>query len=464
MRISQVLSGNSIEIMENLNANSIDSVVSDIPYGLGFMGNEWDKFTTNEYQNFCFEWGSKALRVLKPGGYGGIFSAPRKYHRMVCGLEDAGFLIKDMINWVYGMGFPKSLDISKAIDKSFGKENEREVIDTRYRHGGGEKENYMQMTSDPEVMITEPVTNEAKQWNGYGTGLKPAHEPIVLIQKPYEKTYAENIVKWGVGALNIGACRIDYNENKEVDSRIYNQDKNITRGHHENSTIKYAPDGNEFPMYKTQKGRWPANLILDPISAEMLDEQSGFSSTGDIKPYIQKGEGNVDYAIVGKIRNTFQKGDRGGASRFFYCAKAYKNERNAGCEGLYWEKTNDNFRKITKKRYNLLSPKKRAKNNPISTLKPINLMRYIVRLLTPSNGIVLDPFAGSGTTGIACIIEGFNYILIEKRKCFEEIIIPKRLKWWVDPSHWDILKDHPLLSKIQIKIQKEQNKSLDTWV
>ena len=812
MKVNQVLCGNSIEIMENFDANSIDALVTDGPYGWGFMGADWDKFTSKEYQNFCFEWGSKAIEILKPGAYCLSFSAPKKYHRMACGLEDAGFKIKDMINWVFGClsedteiltlkgwehyhksifkspilcydneknsyifdkpkrvyiyqnkypayriksdftdqivsrnhrclierkgrlvfqraetlqpeenipfleglqdlpetiynlqshtsekkqdllkrvfiqedkkgkkkqykanrtaqrkeksylcgmwerilpkykafkksktamlfstlqwcfkrrrleeicsswkermdrgkheklsqenerskqsrlerwnnllqnkgklywskicsmskriliygskgwlcngtplnysstltslpysarsssshrsrsfkqpnkksktiqkqykaqvirrtrakiqeieyygkiwcvkvstgafvarrngkifitgnsGFPKNLDISKAIDKYYGIENEREVIGTRYRHGGGKKDQYMQMTADPKVKITEPVTLEAKQWDGWGTGLKPGHEDIVLAQKPYEGTYAKNILKWGVGALNINACRIDYIKEKEIDSRIYNQEKNITRGHHENATIKYAPDGNEFPMYKTQKGRWPSNVILDPISAEMLDQQSGISKGGtpkhnrEIKRKGFSGNGPFNDLSCGfdvnKCKGLANFGDKGGASRFFYCAKTHVNERNAGCEDLYWEKINDNFKKITKKQYNLLPAKKRAKDNPISTLKPINLMRYLVRLVTPPNGTVLDLFAGSGTTGIACIIEEFNYILIEKRKCFAEIIIPKRLKWWEEPNHWEKLKDHPLLPKIQIKINKKQNVSLDTW-
>ena len=473
MKVNQVLCGNSIEIMENFEKNSIDSLVGDGPYGIGFLGSAWDKFTSKEYQDFCFEWGSKAIEILKPGAYCLSFSAPRKYHRMVCGLEDAGFLIKDMLPYMYGTGIPKNLDISKAIDKYFGKENEREVIGIRYRHGGGKKDQYMQMTADPKVKITEPVTLEAKQWDGWGTGLNPGHEDIVLAQKPYEGTYAKNILKWGVGALNINACRIDYIKEKEIDSRIYNQEKNISRGHHEDATIKYAPDGNEFPMYKTQKGRWPSNVILDPISAEMLDQQSGISKGGtpkhnrEIKRKGFSGNGPFnDFSCgfdVNKCKGLANFGDKGGASRFFYCAKAHVNERNAGCEDLYWEKINDNFKKITKKQYNLLPAKKRAKGNPISTLKPINLMRYLVRLVTPPNGTVLDLFAGSGTTGIACIIEEFNYILIEKRKCFAEIIIPKRLKWWEEPNHWEKLKDHPLLPKIQIKINKKQNVSLDTW-
>jgi site-specific DNA-methyltransferase (adenine-specific) len=399
---------------------------------------------------------------------------------------------------MYGSGFPKSLDISKAIDKFYGIETSqreilnknpnfreshlnptnvvpmvksREIIGIRKRHGGGKDEQYMGMTHKPEILITKPMTPEAKQWEDWGTGLKPAHEPIVLAQKPCEGTYAENILKWGVGGLNIDACRIDYIPDKEVDSRIYNRDKNITRGHHENATLKYAPDGNEFPMFKTLKGRWPTNLILDEVSAKMIDEQSGntTSSKGGFNRKHQKKNRTHEWSQIGSwntqeyINNAQWHNDKGGASRFFYCAKAYKKERNQGCEDLYWEKINDDFKKIAKKKYDLLPSEKRAKGNPISTLKPINLMRYLVRLVTPLNGFVLDPFAGSGTTGIACIIENFNYILIEKRKPFAEIIIPKRLKWWEDPNHWKVLKDYSLLPKIQIKIKEKKNMSLEAW-
>jgi len=481
--VSKSLCGDSIEIMENFEPNSVHSIVSDIPYGIGFMGAEWDKFTAKGYQDFCFEWGSKAIQILKPGGYSTIFSAPRRYHRMVCGLEDAGFLIKDMINWEYGTGWPKNLDISLAINKDLGgsikqgnmiidpdgqSHDKRKKIGkplTDYCYSGG-------IIEEEDLYEKVPTNVEALKWYGWGTGLKPAHEPIVLAQKPPEGTYAENVLKWGVGALNINACRINYDKNKEVDSRIYNREKNITRGHHENATLKYAPDGNGFPMYKPQKGRWPSNLLLDSTSAEMLDYQSGISGGSNPKHnneiqrkgFSENGPFN-DLSCgfdVNKGKGLANFGDKGGASRFFYCAKGFKNERNAGCENLYWE-IDEKFKKITKKQYDLLPPKKRAKGNPISALKPINLMRYLVRLVTPPNGVVLDPFAGSGTTGIACIIEEFNYILIEKRKCFAEVIIPRRLKWWEEPSHWEILKDHPLLSKIQIKIQKKQNISLDTW-
>lgn len=525
--------------MEEFEDNSIDSIVTDGPYGLGFMNKKWDKFTSKEYQEFSLKWGTKALRVLKPGSYCASFSAPKKYHRMACGLEDAGFKIKEMINWEYGSGFPKNLNISLAINKYLGGTIERgdmiiapdgQSYDKRKKLGspltdycyGGD------IIEEEDLYEKIPTNPEALKWLGWGTGLKPAHEAIVLAQKPYKGTYAENILKWGVGGLNIDACRIDYLKEGE-DPRVYDENKNITRGKHENATIKYAPDGNAHRMFKPNKGRWPSNLILThhpecqliggkkigtekrekikagsiketlykggwkPIDSpcyaneimddnkchpdcpiKMIDEQSGISGGGTPKhnseikrkplkddlPSFNSQNCGFTYENLTSWGNI---GDKGGASRFFYCAKAYKSERNAGCEKLYWEKSGDDFKKINKKQYNLLHSKNRAKGNPISTLKPINLMRYLIRLVTPPNGIILDQFAGSGTTGIACIIEGFNSILIEKRKLFAEVIIPKRLKWWEDPNHWAILNDHPLLPKIQLKIKKAQNMSLDIW-
>lgn len=559
MKVNQVLCGDALEIMDSFDINSIDSVVTDGPYNYKFMGAKWDEFTPKGYQEFSFKWGSKSLKVLKPGGYNVSFGAPNKSHRMACGIEDAGFKIQDCLMWLYGSSICHSLDISKAIDSHLGIETSqkkiiaknpnfreshlnptntvpmvksREIIGVRKRHGGGKDEEYMGMTKKPEIYITEPFTEEAKQWEGWGTGLAPAYEPIVLAQKPYEKTYAHNILKYGVGALNIDASRVEFTPEKETDSRIYNQEKNITKGKHhkESSYVPIAPDGNEYPMYKTNKGRWPKNVILthhpecvfighkkagsgkpkhnseiqrkgignngpfNKVSCgfdvnkgqglgnfgeesvesylchpecpiKLIDSQSGITSTGDIKPYYSK---VVDPSC--QFREEFfhynsHKGDKGGASRYFkiiprfhYSGKAYKTERNAGCEGLYWKKSDGNLKKITKKQYDNLPKDKRAKGNPIKTLKPINLMRYLVRLITPPGGTVLDPFGGSGTTAIACIIEGFNYILIEKRKPFAKIIIPKRLEYWSDPSHWKLLKDHPLLPKIQTKIDEKLNK------
>lgn len=472
---SRVLHGDCMEVMEAFEDNSIDSLVTDGPYGLGFMGKSWDKFTSKEYQDFCFEWGSKALRVLKPGGYCLSFSAPRKYHRMVCGLEDAGFKIKDMINWVFGSGFPKSLDISLAINKLLGgvvKKGDMKIAPDGGRYDkrkkiGNPLTDYCyagDIIEEEDHYEKIPSNSEALKWYGYGTGLKPAQEPIVLAQKPYKGTYAKNVLKWGVGGLYINGCRINY-LNEGEDSRVYDESRNLTHGKHLNATIKYAPDGNAHRMFKPNKGRWPSNLILDEVSSEMIDYQSGDLERSGRPNLIGRHYNDSKWFnanLGGMFKANRQHMDRGGASRFFYCAKAHKSERNAGLDDLE-DKPVPALQGNLDGCLNTKGIPSIAKND-IATLKPINLMRYLVRLVTPPNGTVLDPFAGSGTTGIACIIEGFNYVLIEKRERFAKVMIPKRLEYWKNPNNWDLLKEHSLLPEIKMKVTKIQNKSIKNWI
>jgi site-specific DNA-methyltransferase (adenine-specific) len=448
------------------------------------MGKEWDKFSSMGFLRFTSKWAKEALRILKPGAHLLNFSAPRKYHLMACGVELAGFTIKDIIIYCYGQGITSSLDISQAIDDYYGLERKKgqekispDGIPYKKRGLVIGKEltgNKYSGTKINEKLLFNSIPNseEAQQWNGWGTSLKHALEPIVVAQKPYENTYAENVLKWGVGGMNVNKCRVPYIPEKETDSRIFNPEKNITRGSHEGATVGYAPDGNEYPMYNSPKGRWPSNLILDPIAAKMMDKQSGItrSSKGGYTPAHQNDNRTHQWSKSGDwntknyIDNAIWHNDKGGVSRFFYCAKAYKFERNAGCEDLFWEIKGDDFKKITKTQYEQLPKDKRAKGNPIATLKPINLMRYLVRLVTPPGGTVLDPFSGSGTTGIACIIEGFHYILIEKREAFVKYIIPKRLAYWRDPKNWMKLKDHHILPKIENLKNKKQNHTLENWI
>lgn len=399
----KVIQGDCIEKMAELEEESIDSIVSDPPYGLAFMGKSWDDFKPKEFQEFSEKWGKQAFRVLKKGGYLLAFCGTRTYHRMVVGLEEAGFEIKDQIDWLYGAGFPKSYNISKGIDKK------------------------------------EVESEKAKKWQGWGTALKPAHEPIVLAQKPRDGTYVENILKYGVGGLNIDECRIEHNEDLSVNR---DGDKELdTRN--EGWGFKAVSRGNE--------GRFPANVILDPQSAEMLDNQSGVSkSIGGNSTNI--GGFVTAYSDEDKRGKSCGFNDKGGASRFFYSAKAHKSERNAGLEDLEdvnmgqsggaRQKLKEGKDKYQQENPSVGLNKIKKVKNDIATLKPINLMRYLVRLVTPEDGTVLDPFAGSGTTGCACEIEGFDYILIEKRERFVDLIIPKRCEYWSKPKNWKELKDH----------------------
>ena len=352
--LNSIIHGDCLEVLMTLEDNSVDSIVTDPPYELGFMGKSWDS-TGIAYK---VELWQECLRVLKPGGHLLAFGGTRTYHRMTCAIEDAGFEIRDCIQWLYGSGFPKSLDISKAIDKQFGAEREKvripasKVRNPKSINGGhgieGGDRPWMRAALEKgfhEMDGNIPVTPEAKQWEGWGTCLKPANEPIVLARKPIsEKTIAENVMKWGTGGLNIDGCRIGTEEIK-------------THGKRKGEGVslewsKYtSPEGYEGGIHQ---GRFPANVILDEEAAQLLDEQSG-----------------------------------GSISRFFYCAKASKNERGEG------------------------------NNHP--TVKPTKLIEYLVTLITPPNGIVLDPFIGSGTTAIASLNTGRSFIGIELNEGYVEI-------------------------------------------
>lgn len=386
------------EILPTLSADSVDSIVCDPPYGLSFMGKKWDYDVPSVNQ-----W-KEAYRVLKPGGHLLSFGGTRTYHRMVVNIEDAGFEIRDQIMWVYGTGFPKSLSIDKAIDKKLCAERE---ITGRRKHPTlkdtsklSESKSAVHTLADTwqrEWDITEPSTDEAKQWEGWGTALKPANEPICVARKPLsESTVAENVLKWGAGGINIDACRI------ETEEKITNHSRSAESA---KGKGKYG-DSTEQETYQTagqQLGRFPANLILDDYAAELLDEQA--PNRGAQGP-ISKGQSGKSKGIYGDFGQkgddgaTF-RGDSGGASKFFYIAKPSQAEKNKGLEGR-------NFH---------------------TTVKPILLMQYLVKLVTPKGGICLDPFCGSGTTLIACKLEMMNYIGVEYDKEYHQLA-EVRIKAW----------------------------------
>lgn len=322
--------------------NSVDSIVTDPPYELGFMGKSWD----NSGIAYNVELWSQAFRVLKPGGHLLAFGGSRTYHRLASAVEDAGFEIRDQIMWIYGTGFPKSMDVAKAMDKSAGvqgeKVGERTFGKTSTGQGSGWNENAVAATGKQDVFA--PASEESKKWKGWGTALKPAHEPIVLARKPVIGTVANNVLTYGTGALNIDGSRVEIGTGE---------------------TKTYA-DRTKLTVTTVDQGRWPANVIHDG-SEEVLE-------------YF------------------------GEPQRFFYCAKASKSERNAGLEGL------PNFH---------------------PTVKPIALMRYLIKLVTPPNGTVLDPFLGSGTTAMAATLEGFKWIGCEITKDYWPII-EARVAWAED--------------------------------
>ena len=385
-----ILAGECIEQMRTLEAESVDAIVTDPPYGLEFMGKDWDGFGTPlGFQTWTEQWASEALRVLKPGGHLLAFGGTRMYHRLAAGIEDAGFEIRDTLMWLYGSGFPKSLDVSKAIDKAAGAE--REVIGKSSRHGGGTMAGASFQVSALIPNITAPATGAAKKWQGWGTALKPAVEPIVLARKPLIGTVADNVLKHGTGALNIEASRIASTDGyeKQWDAPI---STNISAGSYISDGRKHTVDlsGNK------PSGRWPANILLDEAAAALLDEQSGVSksvknSASDDRERASVFGGGDDKGGVRTPSNSHT--DFGGASRFFYVAKASRSERNKGLE-----------------------------RNIHPTVKPVDLMRYLIRLVTPKGGTVLDPFLGSGTTAVAAIEEGVAWIGCEREPEYLEII------------------------------------------
>lgn len=392
--------GDCVELMAELDECSVDAIVTDPPYGLEFMGKDWDSMGHGSAQQAWHRrWADQAIRVLKPGGHLVAFGGSRTYHRMASAVEDAGFEIRDQLQWLYGQGFPKSLDVSKAIDKAAGVD--REVVG-RYASPEGTSGNLGSRqfgSGEPKdglYSITAPATPEAQRWAGWGTALKPAHEPIVLARKPLVGTVAANVLEWGTGALNVDGTRI------ATDDLVWNHPPTSNFG-------SATPGGYAGPSRATPAlGRWPANVILDKEAAATLDEQSGNRPGMSDQRDLQHTPSNY----FGADKHPGERrgfNDQGGASRFFYCAKASRRERN---EGAY-----------------VLNIK-----NSHPTVKPVALMRWLVRLVTPPGGLVLDPFAGSGTTGIAAALEGFRFVGMEQNPAYAAIAEARIAHWSAQPT------------------------------
>ena len=488
----KVINGNNIELLKQYPDNYFDAIVTDPPYGLGkepnaedlmkdwiekgyhevtgkgFMGKEWDAFVPQP-----IFW-KEIFRVLKHGGHVVAFYGTRTYDWGVMAMRFAGFEVRDCIQWIYGSGFPKSYNVAKGMeakllfDDGSGRSQKLlkgERVDagmflhkTNYEQGV-ESKDYSVLSRD-KVIDVDFQTEEAKKWNGWGSALKPANEPIVLARKPLEKglSIAENVLKWGTGGINIDGCRV---------SGI-----NMTKGGCKfNSAFFESGESNFTKDFDESKGRFPANLILThhpececkgvkkvkaikggnsgtisnnvygkfngeknnngtgygdengeetiedwnchpdcPI--KIMDEQSGVLKSGDMNgEYYGFGKHGI-YGKGGKTKGV-SYGDKGGASRFFYCAKASKSERNKGLEG-FEEKIIEGRDKGQDERSVAYKPRPSVMKNIHPTVKPIALMRYLVRMITPPNGIVLDPFCGSGTTGIACKLEGVDFVGMEQ--------------------------------------------------
>lgn len=487
--------GKMQEELDNLEDNSVDSIVTDPPYELNFMNKGWD----NSGVAFQKDTWEKCLRVLKPGGHLLAFGGSRTYHRIACAIEDAGFEIRDTIMWIYGSGFPKSMDISKQIDKRGGAsvgwfgdylkgileergmtqadlskhfpskngnqtgrvsnwingvelptneqfnkvcellklpltrlcEAEREVIGRR--KSGLTSGSIANFSGENEFDVTAPSTDLAKQWEGWGTALKPAYEPIIVGRKPTDGTLVDNIIEYGVGGLNIDECRV-HTEDKLVHGGVLRKNTGDDR---EGKALGMFQDGTENTFTQNPKGRFPANVVLDGSE----EATSGFpvreTQNGSItKRYKMNNQVYGDYGYC----NTWDAyKDSGSASRYYYCAKASKKDRD---EGL------DEFEEKRKAGYGydlgylnagegMFKERQTLKRNTHPTVKPTELMQYLVRLVSPKGATILDPFMGSGSTGKACMIENternadYKFIGIEMTEEYLPIA-DARIRYWVD--------------------------------
>jgi DNA modification methylase len=368
------------------------------------MGKSWDASGVA----YDVEVWRECLRVLKHGGHLLSFGGSRTYHRMACAIEDAGFQIRDQIMWVYGSGFPKSLNISKAIDKAAGAE--REVTGERrgvVKGTGGRYNWHTDEDSTGQTIIqdTSPATAEAEVWDGWGTALKPAHEPIVLARKPLVGTVANNVLKYGVGGINIDGCRVDGVPPSVPQPSL--RPNGFDSGH-----ALGTGKGSNGEMSQAL-GRFPANFIHDG-SDEVLqlfpDTKGGtWNTTRGARHFNNDGE-PTGYATSKSDSST------GSAARFFYCAKASKKDRNEGLDGFEMVVAGG----MQGRQDGSLGSVTMNKNHH-PTVKPTDLMRYLCRLITPPNGTVLDPFTGSGSTGKAAVLEGFSFIGVEQSEEYIEI-------------------------------------------
>ena len=406
--------GDCLEVLATLPDASVDSVVTDPPYGLantspeqvadtivrwvngdrdylpggsGFMGKAWDAFVPP-----VAVW-DECLRVLKPGGHLLAFAGSRTHDLMALGIRLAGFEIRDSIAWLYGSGFPKSLDVSKAIDKSAGAEREIVGLSEHAANRTADMGYHGNAADEGPRLITAPATPDAEKWHGWGTALKPAFEPIVVARKPLAGTVAQAVLQHGTGALNIDGCRVATDE-----------DRSRPPGRVSGAT--WDPSSRTDMSESHTGGRWPTNVLLDDSQAAELDRQSGVSSSNVRPPTGRDTRGipNTSSQMVMRVNDTTERGhvDSGGASRFFptfrYEAKAPTSER----------------------------PRVDGIAHP--TVKPLDLMRWLVRLVTPPGGTVLEPFAGSGTTAEACVLEGFQCIAIEREPDYLPLIVSRLSK------------------------------------
>jgi site-specific DNA-methyltransferase (adenine-specific) len=465
----ELYNGNMLDMISSghIKPMSIDCIVTDPPYELNFMGKSWD----NQGVSFQKETWKVCYDVLKPGGYLLAFGGSRTYHRIACAIEDAGFEIRDTIMWIYGSGFPKSMNLGVAIDKKNGVESELGGIKSGHGEFVGRKTNgHMKFEAgmvgfDRPWMHDEkkreeyhyeklPTTDEAKEWKGWGTCLKPAFEPVIVARKPFDGSLVENVLKYGVGGLNIDECRIPFESTQNPATnpkyRFESGYKTTANNNVGNGVVKFGTSKNEVNL----DGRFPANLILTYDESDYDEVCGGF-------PYTKSTGGSGEASKVNTFANTYNGGwgkekdcahlgglgDDGSASRYFYCAKASKKDRE---EGLFSEDG------------------KRLNIHP--AVKPTELLEYLVRLVAPKGATILDPFMGSGSTGKAVMFENrernadYKFIGIELSEEYLPIA-EARIKFAegfeLDTKEIEKSQKHP--RKSVEKSQKSDEKMFEKW-
>ena len=410
----KIIQGDNRDTLKTLADNSIDAIVTDPPYGIDFLGKSWDANTG------ALETYQECLRVLKPGGHILAFSAARTYHHLAVTLEQAGFEIRDQIMWIYSSGFPKSQDIGKSIERSEQKIKNKSLmipatnsnsvsINTKCSkcdkpHGTITLTKKCEHSDCPVLAKLKPADNE---WSGWGTQLKPAHEPIALARKPIKQSIAKNCQTWGTGALNIDATRVPYENQKDIDTYLNNKRGPMERGNDE--------DGKNIRMFNGETG-------FKAVKREVTVEQD--------LPELGRFPSNV----IGEILQAdYQK--------YFYCPKVSRRERHVGFDfdtmptignnngnpmGQLAGDKNSALKDVEK------NTSDKGNNHP--TVKPIELMKYLIKLITPPGGTVLDPFNGSGSTGCAAVELGFEYIGCELDPAYVDISLKRIAAWTAKDS------------------------------
>ena len=421
--------GNMLDMLGVIELNSIDSIVTDPPYELNFMGKGWD----NAGVSFQKETWKKCFDVLKPGGYLLAFGGSRTFHRIACAIEDAGFEIRDTIMWLYGSGFPKSMGLGKAVDKKEGNKRIKTGKIIHHAQKGVAVAEERGAVGDGAFGIAhdEEETIGTSKWEGWGTALKPSFEPIIVARKPCEGSCVDNVIKWGVGGINIDECRVAFEDTPNpATNPLFRQEHNYkhdrSKSVSENSVVGFSTSAKETPI--SPLGRHPANTILTYDDTDYDEVCGGFPISGS-------GNSGVPYSYAGREYNNRETSmfngdkpqspsnyaDSGSAARYFYHAKASKKDRD---EGL------DDFDEKRKSCYGydlgymndgegMFKERRTMKRNTHPTVKPCELMQYLIRLVTPKGGIILDPFNGSGSTGKAAMYENkerdanYKYVGIE---------------------------------------------------